>query len=122
MIIIDDISYDALTRSFYNNKECNSESEYFNDLQLISFIDTLCKRHDTDDDTNYGLLFNHFISLLNCFGIIAENMLVYKLPHHIKKINSLFILVGQKHFDGTIEIDESFFIRVKRSIMPGSFL
>jgi len=114
-MIFDELSFDNVSRSFYNNKECNSEQEYINDVNRIAHINILFNRHDVSD-TNYSLLFNHFISFVNCFGMMSEAMLRYKLPHQEKKINSLFILIGHRQFDGTLEIDEEFFIKVKKSI------
>jgi hypothetical protein len=46
---------------------------------------------------------------------MSEKLLHHKLPEHETKINSLFVFIGHKPFDGTFEIDEEFFIKLRKT-------
>jgi hypothetical protein len=74
-------------------------------------------RFDNKGTTNIQLMINHFISFVNCFGIVSEQLMKHGTPkEHHRKINSLFVMIGHKKFDGNTEIDETFFIELQNTI------
>lgn len=116
-LITDEKSFNSIAMSFYDNKECNSIDEFNDDLNKITIMKTHFVRFDNNGTTNFQLLFNHFISFVNCFGIASEAIIKYKLESKFhKKVNVMFIIIGQKQFDGTFDIDEDFFIQIQKEI------
>lgn len=113
-MITNEKTFHQTAKNFYDNLECNSLDEYEDDINKINLIKTHFRRFDLRGTTNIQLLVNHFISFVNCFGSVSEKLLKFKIPQHHQKINSLFVLIGQKEFDGITEIDESFFIELKK--------
>lgn len=112
-MIYDDYSFIQTAKTFYDNGDCNSLEEFETDISRIVFIGNHFNRFDRHGTTNIPLLLNHFISFINCFGFISEELLNYKLPHHFEKINSLFVFIGNKTFDGETKIDEELFIALQ---------
>lgn len=115
-MIIDDETFLKTAKTFYDNGDCNSLEEFSQDMAKIILINNHFTRYDKYGDTNFPLLLNHFISFVNCFGIISEELLKYKLNDHCNKINSLFVIIGHKKFDGTFNVQEDFFIKLKQTL------
>lgn len=115
-MVTDDKSFLNLAKSFYDNHQCNSLAEFDEDINKISLMNTHFRKYEANGQANYLLLINHFVSFVNCFGIISDSLMQYKLPEHKRKINSLFVLIGHKQFNGDIEIDENFFLALQKAI------
>lgn len=114
-MIKDEKTFTRTARTFYDNSECNSIEEFYEDMSKISQIKTHFVRFDQTGTANMRLLLNHFIGFLNCFGIMSEELLKYKLDDHLK-INALFVFIGNKKFDGHLKIDEEFFIELNKKL------
>jgi len=117
-VITNEKEFQQTAKAFYDNSECNSIEAFDDDIKKIDLLKTHFFRYDFKGTTNFQLLFNHFISFVNCFGIMSRELMMYKTPkeHHLK-VNALFILIGQLKFDGTTEIDEDFFIALRKTVM-----
>jgi hypothetical protein len=116
-LVTDEKSFTRVAMSFYNNQQCNSIEEFEEDLAKISLIKAHFCRYQQKETTNFRLMMNHFISFVNCFGIISEELLKYKIPDiHYDKIDSLFVILGYKSFDGTVKINEKFFIDTNKGL------
>ena len=116
-MITDEKSFILTAKTFYDNSECNSLEEFEQDINKIGLMKTHFCRFDIKGTTNFQLLINHFISFVNCFGIVSCSLMKFKIckEHHLK-INSMFVMIGQMKFDGTNEIDEEFFIALRKTI------
>lgn len=116
-MITDEKSFQQFAKTFYDNSECNTLDEFEEDIRKIDLIKSLFFRFDERRTTNFQLLLNHFISFVNCFGIVSEQLMKHQMPkEQYLKINSLFVMIGQLKFDGTTEIDEEFFIELKKAL------
>lgn len=116
-MITDEKSFQQLAKTFYNNQECNSIEEFEDDINKINLIKTHFCRFDIKGSANIRLMFNHFISFVNCFGMVSEPLMKHKIPtKHHDKINALFVVIGYKAFDGTFEINERLFIELKKNL------
>ena len=115
-MIYDNETFLRTARTFYDNGDCNSLKEFEEDVAKIVMINNHFNRFDKYGETNFPLLLNHFISFVNCFGIISEDMLKFKIPEHEQKLNALFVVIGHKRFDGTFKIQEDFFIHLKQAL------
>jgi hypothetical protein len=116
-VIQDEKSFIQTAKTFYDNSECNSLEEFEKDIEKIGLMKTHFSRFDLKGTTNLQLLINHFISFVNCFGIVSEQLMKFKIcPEHHLKINSMFVMIGLLKFNGTTEIDEVFFIELQKTI------
>lgn len=116
-MITDEKSFIKTAKTFYDNSECNSLEEFEQDINKIGLMKTHFCRFSAKGTTNLQLLINHFISFVNCFGIVSNQLMKYKIcPEHHTKINSMFVMIGQLKFDGTTEIHEEFFIELQKTI------
>lgn len=64
----------------YNNKQCTSTEEFYDDLSRFKYIKRLLSRYEQDGILQERLLINHIVILNNVFGIkAAVKMLWYKI-------------------------------------------
>ncbi len=64
----------------YNNPECESDKEFYNDLKRINYIKKLLNKYLLTGDLKTRLILNHITVLQNVFGVRATTrMLFYKL-------------------------------------------
>jgi hypothetical protein len=64
----------------YNNPQCTSMEEFYDDLQRFKYIKKLLRRYENNGDLQERLILNHLVVLYNVFGIQAANkMLLYKI-------------------------------------------
>jgi hypothetical protein len=56
----------------YNNPQCHSTEEFFEDLKRIKYIKKLITRYIENDELKERLILNHLIILYNVFG--AEHL------------------------------------------------
>ena len=64
----------------YNNPQCTSIEEFYDDLQRFKYIKKLLKRYEKSNDLHERLILNHIVVLYNVFGIQPANkMMFYKV-------------------------------------------
>lgn len=64
----------------YDNPQCTSMEEFYDDLQRFKYIKKLLRRYENNGDLQERLILNHLVVLYNVFGIQAANkMLLYKI-------------------------------------------
>jgi hypothetical protein len=64
----------------YNNPQCTSIEEFYDDIQRFKYIKKLLNRYEKTKDLNERLIINHIVILYNIFGIQSANrMMFYKL-------------------------------------------
>ena len=59
----------------YENPQCSSLEEFYEDLDRIKYLKRLFNR--PDDDQKNRLILNHLIILVNVFGIVAANEILF---------------------------------------------
>lgn len=116
-VITDERTFHQTAKAFYDNSQCNSLDEFNEDINKIGLMKTHFCRYDLKGATNYRLLMNHFISFVNCFGLMSEELLKYRLPQeHHTKVDALYVLIGHKKFDGNTTVHEEFFAEIHKNL------
>jgi|TARA_R100000315_G_C5196284_1_gene114952 hypothetical protein len=65
---IDDDNFILFAAHKYNNPACESEEEFYEDLNRVKYIKRLFFRFDNTGELKVRLLLNHIIILTNVFG------------------------------------------------------
>lgn len=77
---LDDDNFVLFAMNNYNNRQCTSTEEFYDDLSRFKYIKRLLSRYQQDGVIQERLLINHIVVLHNVFGIKAANkMLWYKI-------------------------------------------
>ena len=83
MQLFDDLNEDnfvLFASRNYNNPQCTSMEEFYDDLQRFKYIKKLLRRYENNGDLQERLILNHLVVLYNVFGIQPANkMLLYKI-------------------------------------------
>lgn len=61
----------------YNNPQCTSIEEFYEDLFRFSHLKKLLKRYFVHDELRERLILNHLIVIYNVFGIQAANRMIF---------------------------------------------
>lgn len=61
----------------YNNPQCTSIEEFYEDLFRFKHLKKLLKRYFVHDELRERLILNHLIVIYNVFGIKAANRMVF---------------------------------------------
>lgn len=90
----------------YNNPQCTSIDEFYDDLQRFKYIKKLLKRYEKSNDLHERLILNHILVLYNVFGIKPANkMMFYKIdPEHWPAIKTFLVYLNFLKEDEYIEI------------------
>lgn len=67
----------AFALRYYDNPQCSSLSEFYEDLDRIKYLKRLMNRVDGDLDQRNRLILNHITILINVFGIINGNRILF---------------------------------------------
>lgn len=98
----------------YENPQCGSLEEFYEDLDRIKYLKRLINRSDGDAEQKNRLILNHLIVLTNVFGIIPccrilffrmENKYHQKLKTYLKYLNVLAVQIPEVDLM-KIELDE----------------
>ena len=66
---------------FYDNAQCLSEQDFYNDLKIIKYIKRLLNRYKKTGELKTRLMLNHIIMLGNVFPVaVLTRILVLKIP------------------------------------------
>jgi len=102
-------NYLIVAAKHYNNPQCSSTEEFYDDLNRIKYIKRLINRYLETKELSERLLINHIIVFYNVFGIeIATKLLAVKLELKYWPVIKPF-LVKLKYLEATdlvgIEMD-----------------
>lgn len=77
----------------YNNTQCVSTEEFYEDLARIKYIKRLFNRYLENDDLQERLILNHLIIFYNVFGVKPSNrMLFYKIGKKYWSVLKTFLV------------------------------
>lgn len=96
---------------YYTNNLCESDDEFFEDLDRIKYIKKIFNIYEKSGEVNVNLLLNHFIILYNTFDSKAiTKILFFKLPKYHKYLKTLLYFTG--HLPESINgiVDKNFII------------
>jgi hypothetical protein len=92
MMVLDDDNYLLYAMHHYTVPSCPTLEEFEADLKTVTYV----KRNLAKDDVNTRLLLNHLITLFNCFGSAALNMLLYKMePDHLGTLATFLLYINR---------------------------
>ena len=77
----------------YDNRHCEGEKEFHDDLKRFKYIKRLLKKYKTTNILKERLLLNHFIVLRNLFGNEAcVTLLLFKTQREYLSVLKSFLL------------------------------
>ena len=76
----------------YNNPQCSSTDEFFEDLNRLKYIKRLLRRYDKTGILRERLILNHIIILANVFGVEGSvKLLFYKVEKELHSLLKTFL-------------------------------
>ena len=82
LIEVNEENFLLVAAQHYNNPQCASTEEFYNDLQRIKYMKRLLNRYLATGELSERLLLNHIIVFFNVFTVpIAVRLLAVKLEH-----------------------------------------
>jgi hypothetical protein len=61
----------------YDNPQCSSSEEFYDDLNRFKYLKRLFKRYKQNGDLQERLILNHIVVLYNVFGIKPSNKMMF---------------------------------------------
>jgi len=61
----------------YDNPQCESEEEFFDDVKRFKYLKRLFKKYHETGNLKERLILNHIIVLQNVFGVEASGVLLF---------------------------------------------
>ena len=111
---------------YYDNPQCQSTEEFFEDLRRIKYIKKLVTRYVENEDLKERLILNHVIILSNVFGSEHLARILYlKMKSQFKYVKPFLIMLnimperllnvgGEKLIDtDTIPMDDNIVRRLR---------
>ena len=92
-IEVTDENYLIVAAKHYQNPQCTSTEEFYDDLNRIKYIKRLINRYFDTQEISERLIINHIIVFYNVFGIeIATKLLAVKLEHKYWPVIKCFLV------------------------------
>ena len=60
-------NYQIFAMQHYDNQECNSVEDFYEDINRIKYVKRLFRRYVKKDELRERLIINHIVSLSNVF-------------------------------------------------------
>lgn len=74
---LNDDNFILFASRYYDNPQCTSIEEFYDDLQRIKYLRRLLRRYHENNDLQERLILNHLIVIYNSFGIKAANHMMF---------------------------------------------
>jgi hypothetical protein len=95
---MDNISEDnfvLVAAKYYDNPQCTSTDEFYDDLNKFKYIKRLFNKYLDTGDLKERLILNHIVVLTNVFGPqIAVHLLFVKLPEYTSLLKPFLIFLN----------------------------
>jgi len=79
----------------YDNKECTSTEEFYEDLKRIKYLKKLVTRYVKTGELKERLILNHIIILYNVFGAVhLPRILFLKMEDQMAYLKPFLLLIG----------------------------
>ena len=80
--------------SYYDNPQCHSDEEFYDDLMRLKYIKKLCTRYTDSGELKERLILNHIIILSNVFPPMALCKIIWlKMPDYLPYIKPFLIFL-----------------------------
>lgn len=75
--LVNEENYLLYASHVYNNPQCTTVDEFYEDLNRFKYLKRLFKRYHDNDDLQERLILNHLIVIYNVFGIEGGHKLTF---------------------------------------------
>ena len=87
-------NYQIYAMQHYDNQECNSVEDLYEDINRIKYVKRLFRRYVKKDELRERLIINHIVSLSNVFGVEpATRLLFFKIENELWPILKTFLVL-----------------------------
>ena len=87
-------NYQIFAMQHYDNQECNSVEDFYEDINRIKYVKRLFRRYVKKDELRERLIINHIVSLSNVFGVEpATRLLFFKIENELWPILKTFLVL-----------------------------
>ena len=87
-------NYQIFAMQHYDNQECNSVEDFYEDINRIKYIKRLFRRYVKKDELRERLIINHIVSLSNVFGVEpATRLLFFKIENELWPVLKTFLVL-----------------------------
>ena len=87
-------NYQIFAMQHYDNQECNSVEDFYEDINRIKYIKRLFRRYVKKDELRERLIINHIVSLSNVFGVEpATRLLFFKIEKELWSVLKTFLVL-----------------------------
>lgn len=76
----------------YDNPQCASTEEFYEDLNRIKYVKRLIKKYESQGILRERLLLNHIIILNNVFGKMSPRLMFYNLEEELHSVLKTFLI------------------------------
>jgi len=111
--ILSDEEFLIFSLRHYDNPQCESLEEFYEDLDRIKYLKRLLNRLDGDLQQRNRLILNHIIILTNVFGMVPANRILFfrmeekyhkYLKTYLQYLNLLALSIPEVNID-SIQVD-----------------
>lgn len=111
--ILSDEEFLIFSLRHYDNPQCESLEEFYEDLDRIKYLKRLLNRLDGDLQQRNRLILNHIIILTNVFGMVPANRILFfrmeekyhkYLKTYLRYLNLLALSIPEVNID-SIQVD-----------------
>lgn len=106
---LNDENFTLFAIKYYNNPQCLSTEEFYEDIRRFRYLKRLLKRYYKNGELRERLILNHIIILSNLFGVSnAIRMLKFKIEMEywpVIKTCLLYLGYVEEDFEINIPID-----------------
>lgn len=74
---LNDDNFILFASRHYDNPQCLSVEEFYNDVQRFKYLKRLFRRYIDNDDLQERLILNHIVVLYNVFGVDPANRMMF---------------------------------------------
>ena len=87
-------NYQIFAMQHYDNQECNSVEDFYEDINRIKYVKRLFRRYVKKDELRERLIINHIVSLSNVLGVEpATRLLFFKIEKELWSFLKTFLVL-----------------------------
>ena len=85
-------NYTLYAMKFYDNPQCLSEDDFYNDIKILKYLKRLFNRYNLSGELKTRLILNHLIMFTNVFPPqVASRILFLKIPREHWSVLKTFL-------------------------------
>ena len=85
-------NYTLYAMKFYDNPQCLSEDDFYNDIKILKYLKRLFNRYTLSGELKTRLILNHLIMFTNVFPPqVASRILFLKIPREHWSVLKTFL-------------------------------